>query len=286
MKISLIYEMLAHHYINKKKVARPEDLSKGRKLLIMATGKSANEYWQSQKNQEKFKDYDMLVMNRSIYKMEEEIFEKRPKYFAACDPIYWGQRSDAVAQELADITFRKTKDVLERINWDCYLVTSIHERFNIQNDKIHIVRLNSTFYDTDSDWHYEFYKNNFLCPPIKNVGQLAIYFGITFGYKELALMGMDFDFFKNIFCDEKCLVGLYAEHQYDDKDGKVVEAHFTKEKYGTINNSVLAKYLLDIAETFRVYGKLELYARSQGARIVNYSVNSMVDCYEKRRIDE
>lgn len=286
MKINLIYEMLAHHYINKKKVSRPEDLSKGRKLLIMATGKSANEYWKNQKNQEKFKDYDMLVMNRSIYKMEEQIFEKKPKYFAACDPIYWGQKSDSVAQGLADTTFQKTKDVLERINWDCYLVTSIHERFQIQNDRIHIIRLNSSFYDADSDKYFKFYKNNFLCPSIKNVGQLAIYFGITFGYKELALVGMDFDFFKNLFCDEKCLVGLYAEHQYDDKDGKAVEAHFTREKYGTLNNSVLAKYLLDISETFRVYGELELYARSQGSRIINHSVNSMVDCYEKRRIDE
>lgn len=286
MKISLIYEILAHHYINKKKVARPEDLSKGRKLLIMATGKSANEYWENRENQKKFRDYDMLVMNRSIYKMREQIFEKKPQYFAACDPIYWGEKSDTVAKELVDETYRRTKEVLEEIDWECYLVTTIHENFDIQNNKIHIIRLSATVYDSVSNWGYKLYKGNFACPLIKNVGQLAIFFGVTFGYKELALIGMDYDFFKNLFCDEKCLVGLYAEHQYDGSDGKKVEAHFERETYGVLNNSVLAKYLLGISETISAYGKLEMYAKSQGSKIINYSINSMLDCYEKRKINE
>lgn len=286
MKINLIYEMLAHHFINKKKVTKPVDMSGGKKLLIMATGKSANEYWDNPVNQEKFKDYDMLVMNRSIYKMEKQIFEKKPKYFAACDPIYWGEKSDSVAQTLADSTYHRTKEVLEKIDWECCLITSIHEKFDFHNDKVSIIRLNATTYDADSEWCYKLYKGNYLSPPIKNVGQLAIYFGITFGYKELALVGMDFDFFKNLFCDENCLVGLYAEHQYDRQDGKVVEAHFGKEKYGTINNSVLSKYLLDISETFGSYGRQELYAQRQGCRIFNYSVESMLDCYEKRKMSD
>lgn len=286
MKISMIYEMIAHHYINKKRVTRPMDLSNGKKLLIMATGKSANEYWENPRNQEKFKDYDMLVMNRSIYKMEEQIFQKRPRYFAACDPIYWGEKSDSVDQELVNVTYQETKRVLEKIDWECYLVTSIFEKFDLRNNKIHIIRLNATTYDVESDWCYTLYEGNFASPPINNVGQLAIYFGITFGYKELAVVGMDFDFFKNLFCDADCLVGLYAEHQYDGKDGKVVEAHFDKEKYGTINSSVLAKYLRHISATFSAYGKQELYARKQGCKIINYSIDSMLDCYEKRRMSD
>ena len=276
MKINLIYEMIAHRYINKKKVTKPIDLSNGRKLLVMATGKSANKYWDESVNQEKFTDYDM----------EQQIFEKKPKFFAACDPIYWGEKCHRVSPELVEETCRKTKSVLERVNWECYLITSIHERFNFVNDKVHIIRLNSTIFDSHSDICYNFYKGNFCSPPLLNVGQLAIYFGITFGYKEIALVGMDFDFFKNLFCDKDCMVGLYAEHQYDKVDGKVVEARYSKEKYGTINNSVLAKYLLNISDTFRAYGKLELYAQKQGCKILNYSVDSMLDCYEKRMISD
>lgn len=286
MKPGIIYEMIFHHYINKKKVTRPFDLSNGKKLLIMATGKSAGEYWDYPSNQERFKEYDMLVMNRSIYKMEKEVFEKKPRYFAACDPIYWGEGSSSVNGALVAETYQKTTAVLEKVDWDCYLITSIHEKFALKNEHIHIIRLNATIYDSNSEMCYKLYKGNFCSPPIKNVGQLALYFGITFGYKELAVMGMDFDFFKNLFCDENCLVGLYAEHQYDKIDGKVVEAHFSKEKYGTINNSVLAKYLLNISDTFGAYGKLSLYAEKMGGKIINYSIESMLDCYEKRRMNE
>lgn len=284
MKLRLIYEILSHHYINRKTVTKPMDLSEGKRMLVMATGKSANEYWDNPDVQDKFKDYDMLVMNRSIYKMEEQIFQKKPKYFAACDPIYWGEESASVNSNLAKDTFQKTKDVLERIDWECFLVTSIYEKFSIKNDKIHIIRLNATIYESDTQFCYKLYRGNFCCPSLKNVGQLAIYFGITFGYKELAVIGMDFDFFKNLFCDDNCLVGLYAEHQYDRIDGKVVEAHFSKEKYGTINNSVLAKYLLNISDTFKTYGRLGLYAEKMGSKIVNYSTESMIDCYEKRKL--
>lgn len=276
--------MIAHHYINKKKVTRGSDLSNGKKLLILATGKSANEYWDNQGNQVEFEDYDILIMNRSIYKMEAQIFKKRPKYFAACDPIYWGAGSVAVSKELIADTYQRTKTVLEKIDWECYLVTTIHERFNLKNKNIHIIRLNASAYHSNSKICYQLYKNNFCSPSIKNVGQLAIYFGITFGYKELALIGMDFDFFKNLFCDENCLCGLYAEHQYDRLDGKRVEAHLSQEKYGSISNSVLAKYLLNISDTFVSYGILSMYAETMSSKIINYSTESMIDCYEKKRM--
>lgn len=284
MKISLLYEMIAHHYINKKKVTRGADLSNGKKLLILATGKSANEYWDNQGNQVEFEDYDILIMNRSIYKMEAQIFKKRPKYFAACDPIYWGAGSVAVSKELIADTYQRTKAVLEKIDWECYLVTTIHERFDLKNNNVHIIRLNASAYHSNSKICYQLYKNNFCSPSIKNVGQLAIYFGITFGYKELALIGMDFDFFKNLFCDENCLCGLYAEHQYDRLDGQRVEARLSQEKYGSISNSVLAKYLLNISDTFVSYGILSMYAETMGSKIFNYSTESMIDCYEKKRM--
>ena len=44
MKLSSIYEMIAHHYINRKKVTIPVDMTNDRKLMILATGTSANEF--------------------------------------------------------------------------------------------------------------------------------------------------------------------------------------------------------------------------------------------------
>lgn len=285
MKIGSLYEIIAHHYLNRKKVTKVTDLSREKKLLILATGISASEYWSDPACQDIFSNHDILVMNRSIYKMEEQIFKIKPRYFAACDSIYWGvyQRAN-VSKELVLETYRRTKEVLEKIDWDCYLITTIHENFDFTNPKIHIIRLNATATDANSKLGYLLYQYNFCSPKLQNVAQLAIYFGITFGYKELSLVGIDFDFIKNMFCDENCRVGQTAEHQYDKKGEMIVTAYYDKERNGAINNSVLAKYLYETADTISCFGKLGIYAEKRGCKIINHSVNSLIDCYEKKRL--
>ena len=285
LNINSLYEILAHHYINRKKVTKVSDMSMGKRLVVLATGKSANEYWSCASIQKKFLSDDILVMNRTIYKMRDQIFKLRPKYLAICDPIYWGNISSAaVNHDLATDTYKKTKEVLEEVDWKCFLITTIHESFDFNNPNVQIVRLNTTNRETKSEFDYWLYKYNFCSPIIQNVAQLAIYFGITFEYKEIALIGIDFDFIKNLFCDKNCIVGLTAEHQYDVQGEATVTAYFTKERKGDINNSVLAKYLYEIAVTIGCFGKLSIYAQKQGCRIVNYSENSLIDCYEKKNL--
>lgn len=287
LTIYSLYEMLSHHYINRKKVTKVSNMSEGKRLVILATGKSANEYWDCLSFQKKFINDDILVMNRSIYKMKDQIFKMRPKYLAICDPIYWGSiNGAAVNQNLASETYKKTKEALEEVDWKCFLITSIHENFDFNNYNIQIIRINATTYDAKSKLDYYLYKYNFGSPIIQNVAQMAIYFGITFGYKEIALIGIDFDFIKNLFCDKNCRVGLTAEHQYDVQGEAIVTAYFTKERKGEINNSVLAKYLYDTAETIGCFGQLSIYAQKQGCRIVNYSLNSLIDCYEKKSLKD
>ena len=141
MKMKMIYEMIAHHYINKKKVTLPCDMSDNKKLLILATGTSASEFWNDCAERWKnFQDYDIMVMNRSIYKMKEQIFRLKPKYFAACDSIYWGaDPGKKISSKLAEETYQKTKEVLEEINWDCFLITTIQEHFCFTNPKVKII---------------------------------------------------------------------------------------------------------------------------------------------------
>lgn len=278
--------MLAHHYINAKKVEPVSSYAKGKKLLILATGKSAQSFWGRRNVRNKFTDYDIVIMNRTIYKMEKEIFELKPKYIALCDSIYWGgKKKSYVGDELARETYNKTKAVLDKIDWDCFLLTSIHEKFEIDNARIHILRMNATAWDAIGDMGYKLYQYNFASPHIYNVSQLAIYFGITFGYTEIGLFGMDFDFFKNIVCDEKCRIVDEVEHQYDIKDNKKIELTVNRETEGEINGSVLAKYLRLLADTASTFGKLGIYAERMGCKIVNYAPNSMIDCFTKERIE-
>lgn len=286
MKLSSVYEMIAHHYINRKKVTIPVDMANSRKLMILATGKSANEFWNNRDFYlEKYKQYDYLVMNRSIYKMKDEIMELKPKYLAMCDAIYWGETANrAVSQSLALDTYNRTKEVIEQINWECYLITTIQEKFDFKNEKVKIIRLNSTKNVEEGEFAYKLYRNNFAHPGIYNVAQLAIYFGITFFYKEIGLIGVDFDFIKNLACNEECKLFICAEHQYDQTKADSIIGHFTSENTGMINNSVLAKYLLVTAETFMSFGKLSVYAEKNNCKIINYSLQSLLDCYEKQKL--
>lgn len=279
----MLYEIISHHYLNKKRVTKPYSISTNKKLLILATGTSANEYWNADKKGEQFSEYDILVMNRSIYKMEEEIFNLKPRYFAACDSVYWGNdKTASVTKNVVRETYLRTKEVLEKVDWDMYLITTIHEKFDFNNKHIHIIRLNASVYNSGKERDYKLYKGNFCNPGLYNVAQLAIYFGITFKYKKIGIAGMDFDFIKNLYCDDKCRVGLCAEHQYDKEGQAKIEVVFEPEKKGTVNGSVIAKYLYDTADTFAAFGKLGEYADRQGCKILNYSKRSLVDCYEKK----
>ena len=278
--------MLAHHYINTKKLEHVSDYAKGKKLLVLATGKSAKTFWESDDIQDRFSDYDIVIMNRSVYKMEKEIFELRPKYIALCDSIYWGgKKKSYVGDAMARETYDKTKAVLDKIDWDCFLLTSIHEKFDIENSRIRILRMNATPLDAIGKIGYKLYPYNFASPQIYNVSQLAIYFGITFGYSEIGLIGMDFDFFKNIVCDERCRIVDEVEHQYDVKDNKKIQLTVNRETEGEINGSVLAKYLRLLADTAATFGKLAIYAEKIGCKIINYAPNSMIDCFTKERIE-
>ena len=285
MKIQMVYEMIAHHYINRKRVTLPCDMSNGKKLLILATGTSANEFWDNCCwRRGNFEEYDIMVMNRSIYKMKEQVFRMKPKYFAACDSIYWGANAKKrISEELAIETYQKTKEVLEEINWDCFLITTIQEKFCFTNPKVKIIRINATDYDSSHSWAYWLYKNNFAQPAVHNVAQLGIYYGVTFGYKELGLVGIDFDFIKNIYCNKDCKVGVHAEHQYEEKATRVF---LDSEVVGLYNNSVMAKYIYQTAEAIACFGKLSMYAERMNCKIYNYSLESLLDCYEKKSLDE
>lgn len=285
MKLSSIYEMIAHHYINRKKVTIPTDLAKSRKLMILATGTSANEFWNNvDLYLDKYKQYDYLVMNRSIYKMKDQVMKIKPKYLAMCDSIYWGSTNVAVSQDLALDTYHRAKEVLEQIDWECYLVTTIQEKFDFHNDNVKIIRINSTKCEGDGELVYWLYKNNFAHPGIYNVAQLAIYFGITFLYKEIGLVGIDFDFIKNLYCDENGMLYEYVEHQYDKSKEDGIMEYYTPDNTGTIYGSVMSKYILQTAETFVSFSKMSIYAQKNNCKIVNYSLKSLLDCYEKQKL--
>ena len=123
MKLVSIYEMIAHHYINRKRVTIPVDMANNRKLMVLATGTSANEFWNNDDYYlNKYKQYDYLVVNRTIYKMKEQVMKIKPKYLAMCDSIYWGAANGSVSQALALDTYHRTREVLEQIDWECYLI--------------------------------------------------------------------------------------------------------------------------------------------------------------------
>lgn len=285
MKLYSIYEMMAHHYINRKKVTIPYDISEGKGLLVLATGPSANDYWDSPEVQAKFSDYDVLVMNRTIYKMEEQVFKLKPKYFAVCDPVYWGGSANVgLDPKVLKETKERFSEVIEKVDWDCYLITSIQEQFHIENSHVRMIRINMTVCNDDNNLAYKLYEGNYASPALANVGQFAIYFGITFKYRKVALVGMDFDFFKNLYCDIDCNVGSVYAHQYDKQGSKVISGVLNKKSVGDINGSLIAKYLMTIADTFASFGKMNLYAERVGCEIINYSPESMIDCYEKRSL--
>lgn len=280
-----MYSVLYHRYVSKVQPTKVSDLSQGRKLMLLGTAPSANEFWHSEELRSKYADHDMVVMNRSIYKMRDEVFRMKPRYFAVADPIYWGEANpNGVDPKVLRETKEQFEDVMNHVDWDCYLITYEYAKIHFHNDHVHVIRINVTTELKDEPMTYRLYASNDCGSYFHNVGLVSLYFGLTFGYKEIGLVGMDFDFFKGVYCDENGEVGEVLHHQYDEKDAPLIHEVYRRGIYPEINGSMVAWCLRNLSDTLASFGQMGIYANYQGAKIINYSPNSMIDCYEKRTL--
>lgn len=271
--------------IVKAPISKPFHIDEGKKLLILANGPSASEFWDNEEIRAEFASYDLMCMNGAIFKKKEEISKLKPRFFILLDPVFLDNGRDETQAEREDDESlgKKTYEVLENINWKAYLIINTLEKISIKNENLVIIRLNRNTIWPKKSSYYKLYKKNLANPGVDTVLEGAIFWGITYGYKEIALLGTEFSLFKHIVVDETNTVYHYNSHFYENVSRDPNVKPVTKAEYG-FEGSAVAYDLRRISNCFAMFFELNKYAEFCGCKIYNYTKESMIDAFERRRI--
>lgn len=244
----------------------------GDKILLLATAPCANYFFKYKSVKEQFKDYDLAIINFMLLYSEKEVFELKPKYIILFDPIFY---TEGLKGDIVDFDAKKAiKDILERVNWNCYVVTTIFADFEVNNSNINYIRLNFLFRKY-SDILYPLFKRNWINMGFHNVIQGALFFCITFGYKTIAMLGCPYKHLKFHMETD----GMHIEehmHYYDEKPYMVFIPNEELEKKNPCFTMSLYKRSYESA---RILWDLKRYALKEQAQIINYSEDSEIDVF-------
>ncbi len=274
--------LLAYRIALQKKVTVPISLA-NEKLLVVATGPSSNIFWQSEEYRIGWanKKYDLCLVNDAFFKYKDIVFQIRPKFYCIMDSYYFDKKG-VTSDEIERLIYaKKNRKILNAVDWDLTLIVPCGVSIDwLQNSKIKIIYINCLVNNReDFRFKFFFYKRNWMNPGWNNVVQAALYFAITFEYKQVAMLGAEFNFWKNVYLNEDGHVIQEIEHCYEAH--KVERVFDIEEDYGGHREGTMSLYLSRVAETFSFYSFLREYADIMGTHIMNYSQDTMIEAFER-----
>lgn len=244
----------------------------GRNLLVLATGPSVKAYFENESVREQFKDYDLAAINFMLSKSEDLMHKYKPRFFVLLDSIYFLESARNDIPDWMREDCYKTFEALERIDWDCEIITYPLGEWRISNPHIRFIYLSihKGQYNLVNHW---FYKHNIMNAGVNNVIIGTLYFAITFGYKNVAMLGCPY---RQISFEMKPdgMHLYYHMHYYDDD---VWEDIFSFEEIQTNFKGGFDLYhkkrAIDNCKSFIGIAK---YAKRMGTELVNYSDGSQI----------
>ena len=246
----------------------------GSKILFLATAPCVQDYFDYKSVREQFRDYDLACINYMLIYSTDYVFKWHPKYFILLDSIFY-QGSIDVNSEQFNAEKQKVVNILEKVDWECYIVTSVLADFRIQNKNVHYIFL-SCFAKSYNNFWYPLFKRNFLNLGIYNVIQGAVYFGITFGYKEIAILGCTYKYLMMEM--KKDGLHIYNHNHYYDL--KRLEEVIDYNRILQMRDGFIATMYRRAVNSYKCCWELQKYASRMGCHITNYSKESMIDAFQ------
>jgi hypothetical protein len=223
-----------------------KDLHKGQRCFILATGPSLGEL---ESHQIKALSNEVTLAVNSFYKVNSTK-EITPNYYVLMDDLYWSSWSNVFNEIESHYSTRVP-----------IFITDIRSRPFINNQKdfkdifLYAKKYPVDYIDSDLS------KNIFIG---LNVVTTAILSAIYFGFKEVYIIGADY----NAFCSQG------KGHAYND------EEEISQSNYN------LAFYLKFYAICTEFHYLVSKYARKKGVKIINLNPNSLLDAYQKMPLNE
>ena len=202
----------------------------------------------------------------------------KPELYFLIDPVFF--KDDWETYDIATSTLLNIK---QKTNWNLLLIIprkwknskSVKQLSDNKNISIgyinHVPMVGSLNFIKKTLFKLE------LCTPVfQNVLIAAIFFGINRKYKEINLFGTDHSWLNDLIVDKNNTAYLKDHHFYEAKTIKLVNIDKSPKKaYVFINQ---------IQTMLREYSVLNSYARVMGVKIINFTIDSHIESFDKKSI--
>lgn len=197
----------------------------------------------------------------------EQFFALKPRYYCAIDPdIYSDKPLDSEGN-------KKLYSELEKVDWKMTFICHRHQRLPINNNNIKYAYLPAT-QCKDLPPSYFFYEHSIAALGFQNVINACLYYFITAKAKEILLIGIETDWHKELMVDINNIVYRKKMHFYGEHLENVTES-------GIIGKGELYRYFEYYAYTLKCFYLASRYADEMKTEVINLTVDSYVDCFNK-----
>ena len=249
------------------------------KMMILANGPSLKNVLAEIGLKKDFENTGFTVMN--FFAFDPSFLKIKPRFYCLADPMFVRKSHRT---EDVKILF---KYLQENVNWEMNIyipkwfgLKEFLSYSSITNPHIHIVCINDTTYEGLECWRNWMYKKNLALPSICTVAQLGLYMAINNGFDEIELYGVEHNMICSLFVNDKNQLCNKEEHFYEQK---VALKPIMRNDNGQLYK--ISDFLIGAGNLFHSHDQLAEYAKTLHVQIVNCTVDSMIDSYE-RKINE
>lgn len=216
---------------------------------------------------------DYMVSNAHV--LHPSYKELKPRYYVLADPAFFHPRANFNGLDIM-------KKILNDTTWSMTLFVPEEHTRNVtwlqSTEHVNIMRVNEAIYIGPEEHRQYCYDHNLAMPEVNNVLALAIYLGIYMRYQTIELYGVEHSWTRDIYVNADNHTCMRDSHFYDKKEvdeNVIIDGDGRPMKF----HEVLRLY----ASYFPAYWELREIADRKCVHILNRSLNSFIDAFEKKR---
>lgn len=205
----------------------------------------------------------------------EEFCSLHPKFYVLADPHFFATDDNGVS---SDPNVNALWERLGKVDWNMtlYIPCSAKSPASIDNNShIQVKRYNLTPGEGLTGPVHRLYRMGLAMPRPRNVLIASIMVALREGFRDIAIVGADHTWSRDLWVDDKNRVISVQKHFYNDNEKEFERVAKEYEGYH------LHDILNSLTIAFRSYHQINEYAATLGARIVNCTPGSFIDAFPR-----
>lgn len=248
----------------------------GGECIVLGNGPSLKT--SLQKSEAYFQQKTLLCVN--TFSLSDEYVKLKPRYYVMMDPGLWRAENELVANTMEAIRTKTTWELHVLVPHDARVSPRI--RTLTENTNIRVHYINYVVYKGFTKPGHWLYRRNLAMPQSQNVLVASLFLAINLGYKRIELFGADHNWHEQVVVNKDNVVCLKQVHFYENET-QVRHLPFYKAMH--LNETFRMDEAFHAwAKVFHGYFRIRAYADSRGSRVINRSVISFVDAFEREEM--